>query len=127
VELNNENTYSTYGREVIADLWGVDPEVMEATTYMAIICETAAKMSGATVLDVCIQKFSPFGLTIAVILSESHLTIHCTPNAEGGSSYIAFNCLTCGSVCQPRKALDYMVEILKPTTVYKQYIERGIR
>lgn len=47
--MNDDELYDTYGKEIIADLWGVDPEIMESTTYMAIICETAAKMSGATV------------------------------------------------------------------------------
>lgn len=73
-----------------------------------------------------VRKFEPTGLTIAIILSESHLTAHFTPNGKYGS-YIAVNAFTCGRVCETEKAIQYLVDILKPTEVNKQIIERGVR
>lgn len=124
--MDQNKVYGSYCRQAIADFWGVDPDIINSANYMAIICDTAAKKSGATVLDICIRPFEPQGLTIAVILSESHLTIHCSPELEP-YSFMAVDILTCGDVCNPNDAIDFMIEVLKPKEVHRQYIERGIR
>lgn len=108
---------------IYADMWGIDSDLMECTEYMRIIAIKAAELSGATVLDVVVRKFEPQGLTIGIILSESHLNLHFSSELN----FINFDMLTCGSVCNPQLALDFIIEILKPTEIHKQLIIRGVR
>lgn len=115
--------YGTYGKQIIADFYGCNSEVIDSLEYMKATCETAARMSGAKILGTQYHKFEPQGLTILVSLSESHLAIHCAPENNG---FLNFDILTCGNICDPEKAYEYMKMILKPTEIHRQFIERGI-
>jgi S-adenosylmethionine decarboxylase len=119
--LNNE--YGTFGKHLIVDMYGIDPEVLNSLEYLKILCTTAAKTTGATVLDIMSHQFTPQGVTVLVLLSESHLSLHSSP--EHG--YVSMDIYTCGLECFPDKALDFLADILKPTDIHRQYIERGIR
>jgi S-adenosylmethionine decarboxylase len=114
--------YGTYGKEIVADFHGCKFEIIDSLEYMKASCETAAKMSGAKILSIQCHKFKPQGLTILIALSESHLTIHTSP--EHG--VLNMNIYTCGKICDPEKAYEYMKMILKPTEIHRQVIERGV-
>jgi S-adenosylmethionine decarboxylase len=118
-----QHTYGTYGKHLIIDFHGIDSEVLDSIEYLKISCLTAAKMTGANVLDVMTWKFEPQGATILVLLSESHLSLHTAPEHQ----YAALDIYTCGNVCDPEKALVFLRDIFKPTEINRQYIERGVR
>lgn len=82
----------------------------------------AAEACGATVLSVQAKQFEPQGATVLVMLSESHLSIHTYP--ERG--FAAIDCYTCGETVDPQLAIDYMVNVLKPTSTYAKKLIRGV-
>jgi len=114
--------YSTYGRHVVADLWGVEAWKLDDKTMLCYALVDGAKKSGATVLDVVFKKFEPQGATVMVILSESHVSIHTYPE----KGFAAVDCYTCGESVDPQIAIDRIIELLKPNKVFQRKLYRGI-
>lgn len=117
-----QSSFGTYGKHSIADLWGCDGHQIDNLAFMKSLCDLAANATGASVVNISYKDFEPQGLTVLVLLEESHLSIHTYP--EFG--FVAFDCYTCSNDCFPQKALEVMKLILKPTNVSEQFLERGI-
>jgi S-adenosylmethionine decarboxylase len=111
--------YSTFGRHVAIDTWGVDFNLLNSSELLQ---HHMIEACGATVLSVQAKQFEPQGATVLVLLSESHLSIHTYP--ERG--FAALDCYTCGETVDPEVAIDYMVKALKPENVYARKIIRGM-
>ena len=109
------------GRHVIADLWGVNPGLLNDEFKLRQICVEAARRSRSTIKGVMFHKFKPHGVTGILLLAESHLSIHTWP--EHG--YASLDIYTCGSNTEPWKAFEYIVEALKPTYVEVFEADRG--
>lgn len=114
--------YSTFGRHVAVDAWGVNFDMLNDAEYLQTQLVEAAEVCGATVLSVQAQQFEPQGATVLVLLSESHLSIHTYP--ERG--FAAIDCYTCGDTVDPQAAIDYLVSVLKPEKTYAKKLVRGI-
>ncbi|MCM3785815.1 adenosylmethionine decarboxylase [Neobacillus mesonae] len=114
--------YSTFGRHVAVDTWGVDFDLLNNEEYLQAQLVEAAEACGATVLSVQSRQFEPQGATVLVLLSESHLSIHTYP--ERG--FAAIDCYTCGETVDPQLAIDYLVSVLKPTKTYAKKLVRGV-
>lgn len=114
--------YSTFGRHVAIDVWGVDFALLNSAEFLKNHMVEAAEACGATVLSVQAQQFEPQGATVLVMLSESHISIHTYP--ERG--FAALDCYTCGETVDPQIAIDYMVSILKPEKYYAKKLIRGV-
>jgi S-adenosylmethionine decarboxylase len=113
--------YSTFGRHCAVDAWGIDFELIDNADFLKEHMVKAAKKSGATVLSVQAQQFEPQGATVLVLLSESHLSIHTYPE----KGFAALDCYTCGDTVDPEVAVNYLLDILKPKTVYPKLLKRG--
>ncbi|MCG7386508.1 adenosylmethionine decarboxylase [Paenibacillus sp. ACRRY] len=114
--------YSTFGRHVAVDVWGVDFELLNSAEYLEAQLVEAAEACGATVMSVQSKQFEPQGATVLVLLSESHLSIHTYP--ERG--FAAIDCYTCGETVDPQLAIDYLVSVLKPEKTYAKKLVRGL-
>ncbi|GAB2720561.1 adenosylmethionine decarboxylase [Paenibacillus thermoaerophilus] len=114
--------YSTFGRHVAVDAWGVDFDKINNAEWLQSQMVEAAEACGATVLSVQSKQFEPQGATVLVLLSESHLSIHTYP--ERG--FAAIDCYTCGETVDPQLAIDYLVSVLKPERTFAKKLVRGI-
>ncbi|EPY08739.1 S-adenosylmethionine decarboxylase [Paenibacillus sp. E194] len=114
--------YSTFGRHVAVDTWGVDFDLLNNAQLLEAQLVEAAEACGATVLSVQSKQFDPQGATVLVMLSESHLSIHTYP--ERG--FAAIDCYTCGETVDPQLAIDYLVSVLKPEKTYAKKLIRGL-
>ncbi|MFD2612547.1 adenosylmethionine decarboxylase [Paenibacillus gansuensis] len=114
--------YSTFGRHVAVDTWGVDFDKLNSAEWLQAQMVEAAETCGATVLSVQSKQFEPQGATVLVLLSESHLSIHTYP--ERG--FAAIDCYTCGETVDPQLAIDHMVSVLKPEKTYAKKLVRGL-
>jgi S-adenosylmethionine decarboxylase len=113
--------YSTFGRHIIADLWGVDFAKLNDVAYLKEHVYEAAKVSGATVLSIDSHRFDPHGVTIFAVLSESHLSIHTYPE----KGFAALDGYTCGHTVDPLKSIQYLLSVLKPDKVNSLKVTRG--
>jgi S-adenosylmethionine decarboxylase len=114
--------YSTFGRHVAVDTWGVDFDLLNNAEFLQAQMVEAAEACGATVLSVQSKQFDPQGATVLVLLSESHLSIHTYPE----KGFAALDCYTCGETVDPRLAIDYMLDVLKPTMTFAKKLVRGL-
>lgn len=114
--------FSTFGRHVAVDAWGVDFEVLNNEQLLQAHLVEAAEACGATILSIQSRKFEPQGATVLVMLSESHLSIHTYP--ERG--FAAIDCYTCGESVDPQQAIDYLVTVLQPEKSYAKKLIRGM-
>jgi S-adenosylmethionine decarboxylase len=113
--------YSTFGRHCAVDAWGIDFDLINKADFLEKHMVEAAEKSGATVLSVQSKQFEPQGATVLVLLSESHLSIHTYPE----KGFAALDCYTCGDTVDPEVAINHLLGILKPQTVYPKLLKRG--
>jgi S-adenosylmethionine decarboxylase len=114
--------YSTFGRHVAVDIWGVDIELLNHAEWLQAKLVEAADLCGATVLSVQLKQFEPQGATVLLLLSESHLSIHTYPE----KGFAALDCYTCGETVDPQVAIEYLISVLSPQTVHGVKWIRGI-
>lgn len=114
--------YSTFGRHIAADVWGVDAQVLNDSQQLQAHLIEAAESCGATVLSVQCKQFAPQGATVLVLLSESHLSIHTYPE----KGFAAIDCYTCGETVDPDLAISYLFSTLKPERTYVKKLVRGL-
>lgn len=114
--------YSTFGRHVAVDAWGVDFDLLNNAEALQTHLVDAAEACGATVLSVQSRQFEPQGATVLVLLSESHLSIHTYPE----KGFAAIDCYTCGETVDPELAVVHLINVLKPKTFYAKKLIRGV-
>lgn len=85
------------GRNLIAELTGCPPEVLNDVVRIEGKLVAAARAAQATVVSVSFHHFAPFGVSGVVVLQESHVAIHTWP--EYG--YAALDIFTCGQTVDP--------------------------
>ena len=67
------------GRHILVEFYNCDTDILgNHEKIEKIMCEAAIK-SNATIVTSCFHKFNPWGVSGAVIIQESHLTIHTWP------------------------------------------------
>ncbi|MCE4957444.1 adenosylmethionine decarboxylase [Macrococcoides caseolyticum] len=100
---------TTLGRHVLIEYYNCDKEILKDHDAIERIMNEAAVVSGATIVESCFHTFNPYGVSGAVIISESHLAIHTWP--EYG--YASVDVFTCGDSVDPWKAEDFLQTKLK--------------
>ncbi|WP_019639535.1 adenosylmethionine decarboxylase [Paenibacillus fonticola] len=114
--------YSTFGRHVVMDMWGVDYDFLNNAEWLEELLVEAATNCGATVCSVLSKQFEPQGITVLLLLSESHLSIHTYPE----KGFAALDCYICGENANPERVLEYLAAVLMPTSTYEKKLIRGI-
>ncbi len=110
------------GTHLVAELTGCNPAVLDDLDKLQEIFQTAAVIAGATVVNSTSFRYSPQGVSVMVVISESHVSTHTWP--EYG--YAAVDFFTCGDAVDPHKGLDYIKQELGATDAQVQKIPRGI-
>ncbi|MCZ8511688.1 adenosylmethionine decarboxylase [Paenibacillus filicis] len=114
--------YSTFGRHVAVDTWGVEFNTLNNVELLKTILIDAAENAGATILSVQSKQFEPQGATVLLLLSESHISIHTYPE----NRFAAIDSYTCGETVDPESVVDELISVLKPKVVYRKKLIRGI-
>lgn len=110
------------GRHLLVEFTDCDPQRLGDLEGITGAMLEAAEASGAEVVAHSFHHFSPWGVSGAVIISESHLAIHTWP--EYG--YAAVDLFTCGEVVDPWKAYDHLKEALGAAHGSVTELKRGL-
>ena len=108
------------GTHLVVDAWQApakllnDPDAIREALIEAI---TAGK---ATLIDLCVHQFSPYGVTATATLAESHIAVHTWP--EHG--YFAADLFFCG-VGDPKRAMQVLQTALQAREIKIQELQRG--
>jgi len=109
------------GRHILVEMYNCDKAVLNDHKLIEQYMNEAAEKAGATVVQSVIHMFNPWGVSGAVIIKESHLTIHTWP--EYG--YAAIDLFTCGDSVNPLVGFDYLKEMLKSDKTEIREVARG--
>jgi S-adenosylmethionine decarboxylase len=114
--------FDTVGTEVLVDLYDCQNySLLNNIEELRKISHEAIDLSGATIKKEVYHQFSPQGITLLIVLAESSMSLHTYPEHR----YITINIYTCGKKANPLKAMDYMVNVLKPKNFDGKVITRG--
>ena len=111
----------TLGRHILVEYYNCDPEILRDSSFIEREMNQAALAASATVVESNFHHFSPWGVSGAVIIAESHLTIHTWP--EYGFASADF--FTCGDI-DPWKSFEYLEKALKAEFSESVEIPRGL-
>ncbi len=105
--------YDFRGKHLLASYSHCDSDAMTNIEKLQGVMLEAAKGCGATVLGSTFYLFPGNGMTMVILLSESHASIHTYP--EHGSCFV--DLFTCGNKCSHEKFDAYLRAYLKPAEV----------
>ncbi len=77
--------------QVTADLYGCDRSVLDNEDRIREIAKSAIASIGAEIVEECVHKFQPIGITYFAVISTSHFSIHTWPE-YGYAAVDVFSC-----------------------------------
>ena len=97
------------GRQLLIDLFECPAALLDNEEFIAATMVSAARESGASVVNSTFHRFLPCGVSGVVAIRESHLAIHTWP--EYG--YAAIDVFTCGDTVDPWEAHAFLKRALQ--------------
>ena len=107
--------------QLLVDCYDCAADLDDADFLLATL-RGAAERVGAKIVKVVTQRFSPRGVSVILILAETHLSVHTWP--EHG--YAAVDVFVCGEGKDPYPAWDVIRGALRPGSFEKKEIRRTI-
>jgi len=113
----------TIGYHYIVEASGCNEKKLGDVKFIKNLFSLAAIKSKMTVKASHFFKFSPTGVSGAVIVAESHIAIHTWPEHK----YAAIDVYTCGENSDPEKAVKYILKELECKEAHISEVERGLQ
>lgn len=110
------------GRHILVEYYNCDESILNNHKLIEKFMIEAANKANATVVESVFHMFNPYGVSGAVVISESHLTIHTWP--EYG--YASVDLFTCGDTVNPWDGFEYLTDVLKAEKSESTEISRGM-
>ncbi len=115
-------TKQATGWHLLADLYGIEADLLTQAPLIEQLLREAAEAAGATILLGHFHSFGPMqGVTGVLLLAESHISIHTWP--EFG--FAAADIFMCGQA-QPQTAMEVIRLALKPSSCDVNTTRRGV-
>ena len=81
------------GRQMTVEYYECSTEILADSVRLEQAFLTAARLSGATVVNSTFHSFTPQGVSGVIVISESHFAVHAWPEHD----YAAVDLFTCGN------------------------------
>ena len=107
--------------QLLVDLYGCQADLDDEGLLLETL-EKASDSVGSTILQRITQRFSPVGVSVILILAETHVSVHTWP--EHG--YAAVDIFICGEGKDPNVAWEVVREALRPESFKTKEITRTI-
>lgn len=108
-------------RELLVDLYECKGNLDNAQSLVNVLVKAADKM-GSTIVKTVQHKFSPTGITVILILAETHMSIHTWPEY----SYAALDIFICNEDIDPEEGWRIVKAALKPSSFEIHKLTRKI-
>lgn len=115
-----ESNYQFIGSHFLVSYYQCDPQMLDDREGLISAMTLAIEKSGATLLKMSDYQFTPHGVTLVALLSESHASIHTYP--EFGACFVDF--FTCGTKCDYKEFDKILKQALGSQESFAQFIER---
>jgi S-adenosylmethionine decarboxylase len=120
----SEQSRTISGKHMICDIRGIkNKKLIENMDGIKAVLDKICENENYTVLGRLEHKFSPEGISIVYLLSESHISIHTFPERE----YIALDIYTCREYPDNEvymKIYKYLVDSFQANYENPQIIDR---
>jgi S-adenosylmethionine decarboxylase len=116
----DEEVYEFRGKHLVADYLDCDLEALTDEHALMGVMIAASQKCGAEVLGSNHYVFPGHGLTMTILLSESHASIHTYP--EHGKCFV--DLFTCGDKCNNHIFNETLKAYLKPKNVAAMVLVR---
>ena len=110
------------GQHLLIELYGCEPRVLDEVDVVRDTMLGAADLVGATVLGVTEHRFEPHGVSVVVVIAESHVSIHTWPEYR----YAAVDVFTCGEALSSDRVVDFVSQRLCAQHATMVEVKRGI-
>jgi S-adenosylmethionine decarboxylase len=107
--------------QLLVDLYGCEGDLDDEGLLLETL-ERASEAVGSTIMQRIAQRFSPVGVSVILILAETHISVHTWP--EHG--YAAVDVFICGEGKNPYTAWEVIREALRPESFETKEITRTI-
>lgn len=111
------------GSHLLVELFGCESKLLEEERTVGDAMREAAVQSEATVVAQSFHEFKPWGVSGAVIIQESHYTIHTWPEHE----YAAVDLFYCGGTVLVHKAVEVLERRFRPKRIKFLVVRRGLQ
>lgn len=111
------------GSHLLIEMFGCKGELLEKENHVGQAMMDAATDSKATIVANSFHEFKPYGVSGAVIIQESHYTIHTWP--EHG--YAAVDLFYCGGTVLVHRAVETLRERFQPERIKFLVVRRGVQ
>ena len=110
------------GRHLILDLYDCDQALLNNYEELERLLQVALNMAGAKILRMFGEQFQPQGVTLLVLLAESHASIHTWPEL----GYAAIDLYTCGDTTNTHRAAEFLKTKLKSKQSEEKELVRSV-
>ena len=119
------NEHITKAKHLIVDLFDCKckTSIINEITFTINAVFESIKLSNNTIIKVLQHKFKPQGISIVVMLAESHLSVHTYPEHK----FVSIDIYSCGKHATPEKAVEYLIKTFEPTMYKLSNITRGVK
>jgi len=112
---------SVVGSQVVLDLYECAAAQLDDLEWVRETMVEAARRAKATIVETCFHKFSPWGISGVVVISESHIAVHIWPERR----YVAIDVFTCGCTLGLDQAADFLARAFQSKRTKRHDFSRG--
>ena len=108
--------------QLIVDLYGCDPALLNDPEAVQSAARTAVQAVGAEIVEECMHRFEPIGISYIAVITTSHFSIHTWP--EYG--YAAVDVFSC-SAGVPQETAQAIADAFHASDTRIRRIERNLK
>lgn len=109
------------GKHLLVEFFGCDRARLDDEEFLRTQALSAAEAMGATIVGVHSHRFQPMGVSIVVVLAESHLALHTWPEHATAS----LDVFVCSPATDPHQAKAHLAQCLNASRTAELELERG--
>lgn len=109
-------------RHLILELFDCNLDVINDPEKVKSALVEAARRAQATIMDIVLHEFNPFGISGIVVLDRSHLSVHTWPEYR----FAAVDIFSGGDAFQPEVTTNYLIEAFGAERTSVVEMQRGI-
>lgn len=111
------------GQQLIVDVYQCNENYLESEVIVKQLIETISRKLNATIIELFMHHFSPYGLSCIAQISKSHVAIHTWPE----NKYAAIDIFSCSSVMENEELSLIITAFLGSRHIEIYKLERGIK
>jgi S-adenosylmethionine decarboxylase len=118
-KVNEEATH--IGQQLLIDFYQCNYDIINCVEKLTAILKEAIEICGYQILKTISHKYEPQGISVIVIIAESHFSIHTWPE----DNWAAIDIFTCGSMLKKNNIIDFFSKSLGAGNYTTSNILRG--